>query len=367
MIETSESNRVYCPDREEYVNLGKCEVCKANPETFDKWARCQETLRILHTEPSPSETLPTETLRQRPPVDTPQPKPTPEPLSPKEWAPFNYLPIDKIDPPSIKARLIIDESKVNELIASMQKYGILVPLLVRPKPPGRYEIVCGHRRFLGAKKVGISILPCVIRVLTDCEVHEAQVIENDQREDFTDYERAVKYDAMLKESPQEYPNHEALALKVGKSRSWVSQRLRMLKLTNIIPQGIMLNLHESHARAILSIPTQEQREKVVAYINEYIERLDSTPSPWEITSFAQAQEDYRNREMSELANLQGDGDVHEPQKPRKIYEDEKSGRKYKKTTGAAGLVGCRNCGRVGRGHCGYCRSTKLDHVIPLKE
>jgi ParB/RepB/Spo0J family partition protein len=120
---------------------------------------------------------------------------------------------------------------IEELAESIKKVGLLVPLLVRTLPDGRYEIVAGHRRYRAAKLAGLSELPCEVRELTDVQTLEVQLTENIQRDDLTPLEEADGYDALMKASGY---TADQVAAKAGKSRGWVYARL---KLRSLGPEG----------------------------------------------------------------------------------------------------------------------------------
>lgn len=193
--------------------------------------------------------------------------------------------VDLIDPSPFPGRITLDDSKMEELIISIRQLGILQNLVVRRKPPNKYELVIGSRRLHAAKKIGMTTVPCMIKDLTDAEVQKQQLSENVQRGDFTDYEIALKLDSMLKNCSNEYPTQEALAFEIGKSRPWVANHLRMLEISPLFHSETMLFLTEGHCRAILEVPI-ERRPEVAKYITEYNEKAGYLPSMREIKDFA---------------------------------------------------------------------------------
>lgn len=154
---------------------------------------------------------------------------------------------------------------LDELAESVQRVGVLSPLLVRAQPReegGTYEIVFGHRRFRAANKAGLETVPCDVRELTDVDVLEAQLIENVQRDDIHPLEEAEGYDRLMKEAGY---SADALATRVGKSRSWVFQRLKLLDLG---PEGRKAfldgKLQFSVAVPLARVPTHKLQAKAVA-------------------------------------------------------------------------------------------------------
>ena len=170
-----------------------------------------------------------------------------------------------------QVRVEFPEEYLNELAETIRKYGILEPLIVRPKGDGHYEIVIGNCRFKAAIKAELKQVPCIIKEMSDEEAYTLQMIENVQRRDLTDYEKA----RMLKHLIDKFNyTQEQLAEKLGKSQTWVARHLAILKLEDIMPRGIMIRkITEAQARAILSAPPEKQKE-----ILQKIEETKEIPS-----------------------------------------------------------------------------------------
>lgn len=126
-------------------------------------------------------------------------------------------------------RKTFDPAKLEELTDSVKLKGVLQPILVRPAPKGGFEIVAGERRFKAAKAAGLVEIPVTVRVLTDAEALELQVIENNQREDLHPLEEAEGFEALMKcEHPDGTPyTVNDIATKVGKSKAYVYQKLKL--------------------------------------------------------------------------------------------------------------------------------------------
>ena len=170
---------------------------------------------------------------------------------------FHILPINKVHSSSNSLRLNVDEEYITELAQSMESNGQLQPILVRSLQSGDYEIVAGEQRYLATKRAGLTTIPCIIKNMSDREAFEASLIENVQRKDLTDYELALSLKRFLEKFPDNYPTHQSLAAKLGKSRSWITKHLRMLALD--FPQEILEKLTEYQARTILSMSPQIQK------------------------------------------------------------------------------------------------------------
>ncbi len=124
-------------------------------------------------------------------------------------------------------RTYFDEKKIDELAISIKKNGLIQPIAVRPEKKGQYEIIAGERRWLAAQKAGLHDVPVVVLDLDDTQTLELAIIENIQREDLNSIEEAKGYDRLIKEFNFD---HEKLSEFMGKSRSHISNTLRLLTL-----------------------------------------------------------------------------------------------------------------------------------------
>ncbi len=198
---------------------------------------------------------------------------------------FRILPINLVRPSSNSLRLTVDEDYITELAESFESNGQLQPILVRSLQSGDYEIVAGEQRYLATVRAGLVTIPCIIKIMGDREAFEASLIENVQRKDLTDYELAVSLKRFLVKFPDNYPTHQALAAKLGKSRPWVTKHLRMLALD--FPQEILEKLTEYQARAILSMSPQKRK-----MILDIIVETKNIPSAREIMRINDELNDY---------------------------------------------------------------------------
>jgi ParB family chromosome partitioning protein len=124
-------------------------------------------------------------------------------------------------------RNFFDDKKIDELAQSIKKNGIIQPIAVRPINENEYEIIAGERRWLAAQKAGLHEVPIIILNLNDTQSLEVAIIENIQREDLNSIEEAKGYDRLIREFNYD---HDKLSEFMGKSRSHVSNTLRLLTL-----------------------------------------------------------------------------------------------------------------------------------------
>lgn len=162
--------------------------------------------------------------------------------------------LDVVPNPDQPRRQFEDEA-LAELAASVQKHGILQPLLVRPQLDGSYQIVAGERRWRAARMAGLTEVPVVIRELTDRETAELALIENLQREDLNPMEEALGYQNLIEEYAL---TQEQVAAAVNKSRPAVTNALRLLKLPRAVSDMVAAGtLSAGHARALLAIEDED--------------------------------------------------------------------------------------------------------------
>lgn len=175
------------------------------------------------------------------------------------------LPIEDIVPNPNQPRIHFNETELRELSESIQEHGVLQPLLVRKHGNG-YEIIAGERRYQASKLAGLEELPVIIKDVDDEQMLALALIENLQRSDLNPVEEAKGYRQLIDASGM---TQEALSKAVSKSRSAITNSLRLLDLPEVVQQMIFEGkLTAGHARAILAVPYEDARiklaEKVVA-------------------------------------------------------------------------------------------------------
>lgn len=166
------------------------------------------------------------------------------------------LSINEIEPNKSQPRKSFDEKALSELADSIAEHGIIQPLLVRPMAEGGYQIVAGERRWRASRLAGLTEVPVVIKDLTDRETMEIALIENLQREDLNPIEEAEGIELLIKEYGL---TQETAAERVGKSRSAVTNSLRLLNLPPSVRELARENkISAGHARALLAFNDEEK-------------------------------------------------------------------------------------------------------------
>ena len=169
-------------------------------------------------------------------------------------------------PTEAQPRQSFKEDTIKELAESIEKNGLLQPIVVRPMEKGKYQIIAGERRYRAFKKLGRTMIPAIVRNYEDEEVDKLQLVENVQREDLNPYDEAIAY---LKLKEKYGLKQEDIAKAVGKSRPYISNMTRLLSLEDEILD--MLKNGEitvSHAKLILSLDTKEERLKLAHKIKD---------------------------------------------------------------------------------------------------
>lgn len=163
------------------------------------------------------------------------------------------LPLEALIPSTVQPRRQFDEIMLEALASSIKAQGVLQPLLVRPSPTaeGQYEIIGGERRWRAAKLAGLTEVPVIIRKLDDGRALEVALVENVQRADLNPLEEAAGYQRLVDEFRY---THEDMARVTGKSRSHITNLLRLLALPEKIKECVNKGLLTmGHARSLLSL------------------------------------------------------------------------------------------------------------------
>ncbi|MBP3687535.1 MAG: ParB/RepB/Spo0J family partition protein [Alphaproteobacteria bacterium] len=172
------------------------------------------------------------------------------------------LPIDKLAPSSYQPRTEFNKEALDALVTSVKEKGVLQPLLVR-KQGEKYEIIAGERRWRAAKMAGLNEVPVIEKDLDNQEVLEVALVENLLRENLSAIEEAEGFNRLITEFSH---THEALSQIVGKSRSYITNTLRLLSLPADVQEMIKNNsITAGHARALIGMDNaKEIADKIVS-------------------------------------------------------------------------------------------------------
>lgn len=193
------------------------------------------------------------------------------------------VPLDRIDPNPDQPRLTFDEDSLQELAASITEHGVLQPILVRPLPDGRHQLIAGERRWRSAQIAGLRQIPAIVEEIDDETALEIAIIENLQREDLSPLDEAIMYERMTTEHGYSL---RKLAQKLGKDKGYIENRLRLADAPSEIKQLVSLRKDTlSHAYELLKVDDARKRRKLAEQVArgelslvKLRERIDGKPS-----------------------------------------------------------------------------------------
>lgn len=168
-----------------------------------------------------------------------------------------FVDINNIKPNDKQPRKSFDREKLEELAESILAHGVIQPVVLRKESQGKgYELVAGERRWRAARIAGIKEIPAIVRVLTEEQNLLLSIIENMQREDLNPIEEAEAVSKMM--NTYQFTQEE-VAKSLGKSRPYIANLVRLLKLQDEIKEMVLNNqLSQGHARALISLPSKKQ-------------------------------------------------------------------------------------------------------------
>ncbi|WP_022669991.1 ParB/RepB/Spo0J family partition protein [Hippea alviniae] len=198
--------------------------------------------------------------------------------------------IDLIEKNPYQPRETFDDKSIEELTESIKEKGIIQPIIVREKED-KYQIVAGERRFIAAKRAGLTSIPAIVKNFTDKEAAEIALIENIQRKDLNPVEEALAYKRLMENFGY---TQEEVARKVGKDRATIANSLRLLKLPeeilNMLKKG---EISQGHARAILALKDENSQKELAKKIRDK-----------KLTVREAEREVYQNQQIEELKKLE---------------------------------------------------------------
>ena len=251
--------------------------------------------------------------------------------------------ITKVEPNREQPRKNFDEDALQELADSIKQFGLLQPILVQDRKT-YYEIIAGERRWRAAKLAGLKEVPVIIRDYTEQEIVEISLIENIQREDLNPIEEALAYKKLLTEF---HLKQDEVAERVSKSRTAVTNSMRLLKLCDEVQQMIIDDMISTgHARALISIEDPEQQYMIAQKV--FDEKLS----------------------LRDVENLVKN--LNKPEKPKKEVVEDKSleliyqdvAEKLKQTLGTKVAITSKGNG-TGKIEIEFYTHDDLDRIIEL--
>ena len=177
------------------------------------------------------------------------------------------IPVATIVPNQYQPRKVFDQTEIQELAQTISEHGLLQPIVVREFRPGEYEIIAGERRFRAVKLLEWEKIPAIVEKMSDAESASLALIENLQRAQLSPVEEAQAYKQLM-----EFNNltQAALAKGMGKSQSFVANKLRLLKLIKPVQNAILDGrITERHGRALLGLDEDQQRTLLMEIVNQH--------------------------------------------------------------------------------------------------
>ena len=177
-----------------------------------------------------------------------------------EVARLEEIPVGSILPNPHQPRVHFDEESLAELSASIREIGLLQPVLVHPLEDGTFRLVAGERRWRAARRAGLHMIPAIVRTTDEIGTVERALVENLHRQDLTPLEEAAAYQQLSDDFGM---THEQIASRVGKSRSAITNTLRLMSLPASV-QHLLADgrLSAGHAKALLACPDRSRQEEL---------------------------------------------------------------------------------------------------------
>lgn len=183
---------------------------------------------------------------------------------PVQGATFLEIPVEHIVPNPRQPRTNFDEDALEELAASLREVGLLQPIVVRPATNDRYELIMGERRWRASKLAELGVIPAIVRETGDDAMLRDALLENLHRQQLNPLEEAAAFEQLLKDFGA---THEELAGRLGRSRSHVTNTIRLLGLSPAVQRRVAAGvLSAGHARALLSLEDAEAQDRLATRI-----------------------------------------------------------------------------------------------------
>ena len=209
------------------------------------------------------------------------------------------LKINDISPNNGQPRKIFNDDALNELASSIEENGVIQPIIVQRKGDG-YRIVAGERRWRAARIAGLSVIPAIVRDLSDKETMAQALIENIQREDLNPIEEASAMQNLLKTHKL---TQEQLAKKLGKPRATIANTIRILNLDESLQEFVSRgDLSEGHAKVILGLKEKEDQRKVADVI--MAREMNVRQAEVFVKKYIEAQNNPSGKKTVELPDIQ---------------------------------------------------------------
>lgn len=238
--------------------------------------------------------------------------------------------LDQIIPNRYQPRKVFNQDEIRELAHTIEEHGLLQPIVLREYEPAKYEIIAGERRYRAMKLLGWETTPAILKKMTDEESASLALIENLQRAQLSSVEEAQAYRQLM---DLNHLTQAALAKGMGKSQSFVANKLRLLKLITPVQTAILDHrISERHGRALLDLDENQQRTMLMRIVNERltvrqtedeVAKILDRPLPSEVT---------KQKKLAKERAAQATSPAAAPAKKKSAKKAKKKPAKPSKTT-----------------------------------
>lgn len=257
-----------------------------------------------------------------------------ESVRPQGSSTINEIPLEQIEPNPNQPRREFDEDALQELANSINEIGIIQPITLRQVEDNKFQIIAGERRWRASQLAGLQAIPAYIRTIKDESIMELALVENIQREDLNAIEIALAYEHLLS---AEGMTQERVSERVGKSRTAITNYLRLLKLPAQVQMALQKKeIDMGHARALLAIDSPSLQIKLfreiqkhgysVRKVEELAQKLKNgediqsgkktiatkAPIPEEVTRIRQRLSDFLDTKVQMTCSPKGNGKISIP-------------------------------------------------------
>lgn len=250
--------------------------------------------------------------------------------------------LDQIVPNRYQPRKVFNQDEIRELAQTIDEHGLLQPIVLREYEPAKYEIIAGERRYRSMKMLGWETTPAILKKMTDEESASLALIENLQRAQLSSVEEAQAYRQLM---DLNHLTQAALAKGMGKSQSFVANKLRLLKLITPVQTAILDHrISERHGRALLDLDESQQRTMLMRIVNERltvrqtedeVAKVLGRPLPSEVAK--QRKQAKEQAAAAEIPADQPEKQIAKKAKPAKRKRSKKATASAKATDGRLAL------------------------------
>ena len=245
--------------------------------------------------------------------------------------------LDQIIPNRYQPRKVFNQDEIRELAHTIDEHGLLQPIVLREYEPAKYEIIAGERRYRAMKMLGWETTPAILRKMTDEESASLALIENLQRAQLSSVEEAQAYRQLM---DLNHLTQAALAKGMGKSQSFVANKLRLLKLITPVQTAILDHrISERHGRALLDLDEKQQRTMLMRIVNERLTVRQTEDEVAKVLGWPLPSEVAKQKKLAKEQTTQSAGLADETAKKKPAKKTKRKAAKKKAQSSAKATDG----------------------------